>query len=46
MYLLLNRILRLRRIRFQYVRTEAKQAIMMAGIANELLRIFDGCEPV
>jgi hypothetical protein len=44
MYLFLNRILKSRRVRFEYVRTEAKRAIMMAGIATELLRVFDGCE--
>src|SRR5262249_42395614 len=45
MYLFLDRILRLRGVRFDYVRTEVKRAILMAGIANELLRVFDGCEP-
>jgi len=44
MYLFLKRILELRGVRFEYVRTEAKRAIMMAGIAFELLRVFDGCE--
>jgi len=38
MYLFLDRILKPRGIRFQYVRTEAKRAIMMARIACELLR--------
>src|SRR5262249_25015743 len=37
MYLFLKRILELRGVRFQYVRTEAKRAIMMAGIAYDLL---------
>ena len=37
MYLFLKRILELRGVRFQYVRTEAKRAIIMAGIACELL---------
>jgi len=37
MYLFFNRILELRGVRFRYVRTEAKRAIMMAGIACELL---------
>jgi hypothetical protein len=41
MYLFLKRILELRGVRFQYVRTEAKQAIMMAGIACELLYGFE-----
>ncbi len=45
MYLFLNRILKPQVIRFDYVRTEAKRAIMMAGIANELLHCFDGYEP-
>jgi len=31
MYLFLNQILKPRGVRFQYVRTEAKRAIMMAG---------------
>jgi KTSC domain len=41
MYLFLKRILELRGVRFQYVRTEAKRAIMMAGIACELLYGFE-----
>jgi len=41
MYLFLNRILKSRRVRFEYVRTEAKQAIMMARIAYELLYGFE-----
>ena len=45
LYLFLNQILKQRGIRFQYVRTDAKRAIMMAGVANELLHVFDGCEP-
>ena len=44
LFLFLNRILKTQRVGFEYVRTEAKQAIMMAGIGNEVLRIFDGCE--
>jgi hypothetical protein len=40
-YLLLKRILELRGVRFQYVRTEAKRAIMMAGIACELPYRFE-----
>ena len=40
MYLFLNRILKWRGVRFEYVRTEAKRAIMMAGIASELLGAF------
>jgi len=39
MYLFLDRILKPRGVRFEYVRTEAKRAIMMAGIACELLRV-------
>ena len=39
MYLFLDRILQ-GRIRVEYVRTEAKRAIMMAGIACELLGAF------
>jgi KTSC domain len=35
MYLFLNQILKPRGVRFQYVRTEAKRAIMMAGIASK-----------
>src|SRR5262245_3675080 len=38
MYLFLDRILNAPRMRFEYVPTEAKRAIMMAGIACELLR--------
>jgi hypothetical protein len=41
MYLFLKRILERRGVRFQYVRTEAKRAIMMAGIACELLYGFE-----
>jgi hypothetical protein len=41
MYLFLKRILELRGVRFQYVRTEAKRAIMMARIACELLYRFE-----
>ena len=41
MYLYLNRILKSRRVRFEYVRTEAKQAIMMARIAYGLLDGFE-----
>ena len=41
MYLFLNRILKSRTVRFGYVRTEAKQAIMMARIANELTYGFE-----
>src|SRR5262245_61231701 len=41
MYLFLNRILKSRRVRFEYVRTEAKQAIMMARIAYGLLDGFE-----
>jgi hypothetical protein len=37
MYLFLDRILRLRTARFEYVRTETKRAIMMARIVSELL---------
>src|SRR5215831_9849069 len=40
MYLFLNEILNTPRVRFEYVRTEAKWAIMMAGIACELLGAF------
>ena len=40
MYLFLRRILKLRGVRYEYVRTEAKRAIMMAGIACELLDAF------
>ena len=40
MYLFLNRILKSRGVRFEYVRTETKRAIMMAGIACELLEGF------
>jgi hypothetical protein len=40
MYLFLHRIIRLRGVRFRYVSTEAKRPIMMAIIANELLRVF------
>ena len=38
-YLFLNRILKSRRVRFEYVRTEAKPAIMMARIAYGLLEL-------
>jgi len=38
LYLYLRQILKPGGIRFQYVRTEAKRAIMMAKIACELLR--------
>ena len=41
MYLFLNRILKSRRVRFEYVRTEAKQAIMMVRVAYELLYGFE-----
>jgi len=41
MYLFLKRILELGDVRFQYVRTEAKRAIMMAGIACDLLYGFE-----
>jgi hypothetical protein len=41
MYLFLHRILKARGVRFEYVRTEAKRAIMMAGIACELLYGFE-----
>jgi KTSC domain len=44
MYLFLNRTVKSRGLRFEYVRTEAKRAIMLAGIATELLRVFDSCE--
>src|SRR5262249_21088877 len=37
MYLFLRRILKFHAVRFDYVRTESKRAIMMAGIACELL---------
>jgi len=37
MYLFLNQMLQAPRIRFEYVRTERKRVIMMAGIACELL---------
>src|SRR5262245_23319417 len=37
MYLFLDRLLKPRGVRFEYVSTEAKQAIMMARSANELL---------
>jgi NAD(P)-dependent dehydrogenase (short-subunit alcohol dehydrogenase family) len=37
MYLFLDRIFERRGVRFQYVRTEAKRAIMLARIACELL---------
>ena len=37
MYLFLNRNLKFRRVRFEYVRTENKRAIMMAEIAFALL---------
>jgi len=40
MYLFLNRILKSRRVRFEYVRAEAKRANMMAGIACELREAF------
>jgi hypothetical protein len=40
MYLFLDQILKLRGVRFDYVRTEAKRAIMMAGIACELLGAY------
>jgi KTSC domain-containing protein len=36
MYLFLHQMLKRRSMRWAYVRTEAKQAIMMAGIALEL----------
>jgi hypothetical protein len=41
MYLFLKRVLERRDVRFQYVRTEAKRAIMMAGIACDLLYGFE-----
>ena len=41
MYLFLNQILKTRRVRFVYVRTETKRAIMMARIAYELLYGFE-----
>ena len=41
MYLFLNQILNAPRIRFDYVCTEAKRAIMMAGIAYELMGGFE-----
>jgi hypothetical protein len=37
MYLFLDRIYKMRGVRFVYVRTEAKQAIMMAGIGANIL---------
>jgi hypothetical protein len=40
MYLFLNRIYKMRGVHFAYVRTEAKQAIMMAGIAANVLSAF------
>ena len=44
MYLFLDRyILKPSWIRSEYVRTESKQAIMMARIAYQLLRGFDEC---
>ena len=41
MYLFLNGILKRQGVRFEYVRTEAKRAIMMARIAYELLGGFE-----
>jgi KTSC domain len=41
MYLFLHQIPKPRSVRFQYVRTEAKRAIMMAGMACELLYGFE-----
>ena len=41
MYLFLRRILKLRGMRFDYVRTETKRAIMMARIAYGLLYGFE-----
>src|SRR5262249_28531555 len=41
MYLFLNQILKTRRVRFVYVRTETKRAIMMARIAYGLLYGFE-----
>ena len=41
MYLFLHQILKPRSVRFQCVRTEAKRAIMMAGIACDLLYGFE-----
>jgi hypothetical protein len=41
MYLFLKRVLEHRGVRFRHVRTEAKRAIMMAGIACELLYGFE-----
>jgi len=43
MYLFVNRILRARRVRFEYVRTESKRALMMARIAYQLMRGFSEC---
>jgi len=41
MYLFLDQIVNASRIRFEYVRTEAKRAIMKAGIAYEYWSRFE-----